>query len=357
SNGDANAGIGLERSLIADNLYSIGNIPIQVNSNNQLYLLAQSQAQQINTSLSLQSLVNSLRGIKPEGTNPANSRAEVPILPQTGLADIYQGVYAFDPSVENSQGSPRINSTSLRTNFFTAPLSPPGIGTQGLRSFGIQPVNPRGLINSGGNNFSNSLSLPSPPARVGIPKSGIGEKSIISQLPLPNLNAELAKTPTNDFSALLNDPNSEGLTQLLNLLNSFGNLKLSVNFPILPQQTLATSATLSDKPFNTSDIVGQKVNFESSLLPQLREQQQQQQQALQELQQQQQEQINQQLEQARQQAEIAQLQQEKRYKEQLEKLTQQQEERQRQLEDQLEEQLREQKRLQDEFRRQLAQKR
>jgi hypothetical protein len=265
------------------------------------FSLGQSQADEANGSLSMQSIINSFNRLRLDSNGQSDQEATVPILPQVRYSDVDKGVYVFEP-------------TSTRQ------IKPPNIF----------------LFEA--NTIKSAISIPKIPkveVNVGMQKMG---------LKVPQFDSLLSLIPKKDVTKSIEDvdPNSL-LTEFNNVLNQkFGDLKIDIGFSLLPQTIIPTPLDLQDNFLKTSNLIRTDLEVIPALQTEIEERVQRQ--------------IEQQYASEKQRAQIAQLlreEQERQQQIESERLERLKERQQEQLERQLEKQQKQKEKLQDYLQKQM----
>ena len=183
----------------------------------------------------VQNLMSTARQLRVSGTR-ASQGTNVPLLPQVGYSQIFEGVYDFDINRQNP--SPR-RRLIVR--------SPSG----GSRSRAPRLFKPRSGV----------------ARRRRIPESSLDFFSFrLNQFGGPFVQNEFVNLPRSEFLLSVNNYYGD-LASVTPMTGSFGTLAISVNMPTLPRQSLGGKAY--QKYFNTSAA---DIRAQQALQRQVREQ-------------------------------------------------------------------------------------
>lgn len=217
-----------------------------------------------NQSLTVETVVEAFRQIRL-GNNLSSDRvSNVPTLPQVSSADVYKGVYDFGNS-ETESDQP------TNTFVFNAPRlyagSPNRSSVEGFSNAGFRSVSALG-----NNSTSGRASTGSPGSLISLPQSQ-GMKALVSSFRAPSFDAQLAMMPQNNvLGALSRLEENATVGNVLGVLNSFGQLKVNVDFQTMPKMTMPTPLNLKDDFVKTSDLIGRKVQLTSALQTEVQQQ-------------------------------------------------------------------------------------
>lgn len=162
-----------------------------------------------------QNLVNTARQLKVSGTRPSEG-TNVPLLPQVGYSRIFEGVYDFEINRPSNQSRRRV--------------------VVGAPSRGARARRPR----------------------LFKPRSGVARRQPaldffsfrLSQFGGAYIKNEFVNMPRSEFLLSVNNYYGD-ITAITPITNSFGALKISVNMPTLPRQSIGGQTY--QKYFNSSE--------------------------------------------------------------------------------------------------------
>ena len=180
-----------------------------------------------------QNLMSTARQLRVSGTR-ASQGTNVPILPQVGYSQIFEGVYDFDINRQNSSPQRRL------------------------------------IVRPSGGSRSRAPRLFKP--RSGIARRRTPQRSLdlfafrLSQFGGPLVKNEFVNLPRSEFLTSVNSYYGD-ITAVTPMIGSFGTLAISVNMPTMPRQSLGGQA--SQKYFRSSKA---DIRAQQALQNQVREQ-------------------------------------------------------------------------------------